>query len=166
MSLFNYIDMYARVLQQEMEKEENMTIKIKYFYGLEDMEVEWNEVGDWIDLRAGETVELKKGEFKLIPLGVAMQLPVGYEAIVAPRSSTFKKWGVLQTNGIGIIDNSYCGDDDEWKFPALAVRDTIIHKGDRICQFRIQRKQPMFGFNRVERLGNENRGGFGSTGTV
>lgn len=166
MSLFNYIDMYARVLQQEMEKGENMTIKIKYFYGLEDMEVEWNEVGDWIDLRAGETVELKKGEFKLIPLGVAMQLPVGYEAIVAPRSSTFKKWGVLQTNGIGIIDNSYCGDDDEWKFPALAVRDTIIHKGDRICQFRIQRKQPMFGFNRVERLDNENRGGFGSTGTV
>lgn len=120
---------------------------------------------DWIDLRAAETVAMEAGEFKLINLGVAMQLPAGYEAIVAPRSSTFKNFGVLQTNSIGVIDESYCGDDDWWRFPALAVRKTVIHKGDRICQFRIIRHQPAISFSKVEHLTAENRGGFGSTGT-
>jgi len=122
-------------------------------------------LGDWIDLRAAEDVTMKRGEFKLIRLGVAMKLPPGYEAHIVPRSSTFKNFGVLQTNSMGIIDNSYCGNDDEWMFPALAIRDTEIHKGDRICQFRIMKRQPEFDFYEVDFLEGENRGGFGSTGT-
>lgn len=121
--------------------------------------------GDWIDLRAAETVEMKAGDFRTISLGISMELPEGYEAHVAPRSSTFKKWGILLVNGLGIIDNSYSGDDDIWGFPALAMRDTIIEKGDRIAQFRIVEKQPKIQFVPVESLGNENRGGFGSTGS-
>lgn len=120
---------------------------------------------DWIDLRAAETVQLEVGELQLINLGVAMQLPTGYEAIVAPRSSTLKNFGVLMANSIGIVDESYCGDEDWWRFPALAVRDTVIHKGDRICQFRIIKHQPKIFFNKVDHLASENRGGFGSTGT-
>lgn len=120
--------------------------------------------GDWIDLRAAETVEMKAGEFRIISLGISMELPEGFEAHIAPRSSTFKKWGVLQPNGIGIIDNSYCGDNDIWGFPALAMRDTVIYKGDRICQFRLVDKQPHVRFIEVESLNNKNRGGFGSTG--
>lgn len=120
---------------------------------------------DWIDLRAAETVKLEAGELQLINLGVAMQLPTGYEAIVAPRSSTLKNFGVLMANSIGIVDESYCGDEDWWRFPALAVRDTVIHKGDRICQFRIIKHQPKISFNKVDHLASENRGGFGSTGT-
>lgn len=120
---------------------------------------------DWIDLRAAETVKLEVGELQLINLGVAMQLPPGYEAIVAPRSSTLKNFGVLMANSIGIVDESYCGDEDWWRFPALAVRDTVIHKGDRICQFRIIKHQPKISFNEVDHLASENRGGFGSTGT-
>lgn len=120
--------------------------------------------GDWIDLRSAETVSLKAGEDKLIPLGVSMELPDGYEAHVLPRSSTFRKWGILLVNGMGIIDNSYCGDDDIWGFHALAMRDTTVEKGDRIAQFRIMEKQPEFEFDPVEALGNKNRGGFGSTG--
>lgn len=120
---------------------------------------------DWIDLRAAETVHLEVGELQLINLGVAMQLPTGYEAIVAPRSSTLKNFGVLMANSIGIVDESYCGDEDWWRFPALAVRDTVIHKGDRICQFRIIKHQPKISFNKVDHLASENRGGFGSTGT-
>ena len=143
-----------------------MNIKIKYFG--EDADrigyVE-GEKSDWIDLRAAEDVVLKQFEFKLIPLGVAMQLPPGYEAHLVPRSSTYKKWGILQTNHMGVVDNSYCGDNDQWYFPALAMRDTEIHAGDRICQFRIFEKQPPLTFVEVERLGNKDRGGFGSTGT-
>ena len=120
--------------------------------------------GDWTDLRAAATVELKAGEFKLIPLGVAMQLPTGYEAHVAPRSSTFKNFGVIQTNSIGIIDNSYNGDNDQWFFPAFALRDTVINVNDRICQFRIVENQPALTFETVEVLGNDDRGGHGSTG--
>lgn len=120
--------------------------------------------GDWIDLRAAETVEMKKGEFKLIPLGIAMQLPVGYEAHVVPRSSTFKNFGILQTNSFGVIDNSYCGDNDQWFFPAYAMRDTVIHKNDRICQFRIVEKQPEVNLICVNSLDNPDRGGHGSTG--
>lgn len=140
------------------------TIKIKYFTDKID-KITKIDKGDWIDLRAAETVELKAGEFKLIPLGIAMQLPKGYEAHVVPRSSTFKNFGIIQTNHCGIIDESYCGDNDQWRFPAYALRDTVINENDRICQFRIMKKQPKIKFNEVESLCNEDRGGFGSTGT-
>ena len=120
---------------------------------------------DWIDLRAAEEVELKAGEFKLIHLGVAMQLPEGYEAHIVPRSSTFKKWGIIQTNHCGIVDNSYCGPNDWWRMPVFALRDTKIEANDRICQFRIQKNQPTLVFNEVEEMEADNRGGFGSTGT-
>lgn len=140
------------------------TIRIKYFD--KDLErIEKLEIGDWIDLRAAEDVELKAGEFKLISLGVAMQLPSGYEAHMVPRSSTFKKWGIIQTNHCAVIDESYCGDGDCWLYPAYALRDTKICKNDRICQFRIIRKQPVINFVEVEELGNKDRGGIGSTGT-
>ena len=119
---------------------------------------------DWIDLRAAEDISLKKGEFKLIPLGIAIALPKGYEAHVVPRSSTFKTWGILQSNSCGIIDESYCGDNDQWMMPVYATRDTEIHINDRICQFRIFEHQKAFTFTEVEHLGNEDRGGFGSTG--
>lgn len=140
------------------------TIKIKYFTDIEH--IEKISQGDWIDLRAAETVSLSKGEFKLISLGVGMILPDEYEAHIVPRSSTFKKFHIIQTNHMGIIDNSYCGEQDEWKFPALAVEDTIINKNDRICQFRIVKKQPEIVFEQVEKLSDTSRGGFGSTGTV
>ena len=120
--------------------------------------------GDWIDLRAAETVELKAGEFKIISLGVSMKLPEGYEAHVVPRSSTYKKWGILQTNHMGVIDNSYSGDNDIWGMPVIAMRDTLINKNDRICQFRIVEKMDELQFEEVEHLGGEDRGGFGSTG--
>ena len=138
------------------------TIKIKYLRGVQ--KIERFNVGDWIDLRAAEEVHLKAGEYKLIPLGVVMELPQGYEALVAPRSSTFKKCGIVMTNSIGIIDESYKGDGDEWHFPAYAVRDTVIHKNERICQFRIMAHQPLIHLKEVETTGNEDRGGFGSTG--
>lgn len=121
---------------------------------------------DWIDLRAAENVKIKAGEFALISLGISMKLPAGYEAHVVPRSSTFKNWGILQTNSMGIIDNSYCGNNDVWKFPALAVRDTEIKVNDRICQFRIVKKQESITFREVDRLEDTDRGGFGSTGTA
>ena len=109
-------------------------------------------------------VELKAGEFKLIHLGVAMQLPEGYEAHVVPRSSTYKNFGIIQTNHCGIIDCSYCGPDDWWYMPVYALRDTVIHKNDRICQFRIMENQPKLMFEQVEKLEGSNRGGIGSTG--
>lgn len=121
-------------------------------------------IGDWIDLRSAEEVELKKGEFRMIRLGVAMKLPNGFEAIMAPRSSTCKNFKIIQANGIGIMDNSYCGNNDEWRMPVIAVEDTIIHKDDRICQFRIQKNQPIIEFEEVDDLGTVDRGGFGSTG--
>lgn len=119
---------------------------------------------DWIDLRAAERVEMKQGDFRIIPLGVSMKLPDGYEAHIVPRSSTFKNWGILQTNSMGIIDNSYSGDNDIWGFPALAMRDTVIEKGDRICQFRIMKKMRDVAFVEAEHLSDTDRGGFGSTG--
>lgn len=140
-----------------------MNIKIKYFTNDID-KIEKIEKGDWIDLRSAEDVELKAGEFKLISLGVAMQLPKGYEAHIVPRSSTFKNFGIIQTNHQAVIDESYCGDNDIWKYPALAMRDTVIHKNDRICQFRIVKKMPKVKFEEVEMLGNKDRGGIGSTG--
>lgn len=140
-----------------------MNIKIKYLdEGID--KVALISKGDWIDLRAAETVELKAGEYKLIPLGVAMELPAGYEGWVAPRSSTFKNFGIIQTNSIGIIDNSYCGDNDQWHFPAFALRDTEIPKNSRICQFRIMENQPQIQFVTVDVLGNPDRNGIGSTG--
>lgn len=137
-------------------------IKIKYFADIE--KIEKISKGDFIDLRAAEEVELKAGEFKLISLGVAMRLPKGYEAHVVPRSSTFKTWGIVQTNSVGIIDESYQGDNDIWKMPVYATRDTIIHKNDRICQFRIVEHQPTIKFEEVDKLEKNDRGGFGSTG--
>jgi dUTP pyrophosphatase len=139
-------------------------IRIKYLRDI--LPLEQLAVGNWIDLRAAEDVTIKAGEYKAIPLGVAMELPPGYEAIVAPRSSTFKKYGVLLVNGIGVIDESYKGDGDEWNFLALAMRDTVINKNERICQFRIIEHQPDIVFSTVETLGNANRGGIGSTGSV
>ena len=121
--------------------------------------------GDWVDLRAAERVEMSAGDVRLISLGVSMKLPDGYEAHVVPRSSTFKRWGILQTNSMGVIDNSYCGENDIWRFPALAMRDTVIEKGDRICQFRIVKKMAPVDFVEVEQMDGADRGGFGSTGT-
>ena len=141
-----------------------MKIKIKY---LNDTikKIQKIEKGDWIDLRSAEDVELKKGEHKLIHLGVAMELPKGYEAHVVPRSSTFKKWGIIQTNHMGIIDETYKGDDDWWFMSVYATRDVKIEKNDRICQFRIEKKMPKVKFETVKVLGNKNRGGHGSTGS-
>ena len=121
-------------------------------------------LGDWIDLKAGKTVHIKRGEYVNIPLGVAMKLPKGYEAHVLPRSSTFRKYHVLMANSIGIIDNSYCGRNDEWCFPAYAVEDTVIARGDRIAQFRIVRNQPEIELIEVEDLKDNDRNGFGSSG--
>lgn len=119
---------------------------------------------DWIDLRAAENITIKKGEFKLINLGIAMQLPKGYEAHIVPRSSTYKNFGIIQANHMGVIDESYCGDNDCWFFPAIAVRDTEIHVNDRICQFRIMEHQPTIEFEETDALTGKDRGGFGSSG--
>ena len=157
-----------------------MKIRIKYFEGAKKLEK--IAQGDWIDVYANEDVFIPKGEMRLIPLGIAMELPKRYEAHLAPRSSTFKRWGIIQTNHIGIIDNSYSGDNDEWKYPAFClesrdileteengftkvVSGTWIRKGDKIAQFRIMRTQPKIKFEEVEVLGNEDRGSFGSTGS-
>ena len=140
------------------------TIKIKYFNDKLEKLAYIDGKSDWIDLRAAEDVDLKQGEFKLIPLGVAMQLPKGYEAHIVPRSSTFKNFGIIQTNSIGVIDETYCGNDDVYRYPVYAVRDTQIHVNDRICQFRIQKHQPKIVFDEVENLDGPARGGFGSTG--
>ena len=140
------------------------TIKIKYLRDIQ--KIVKISVGDWIDLRCAEDITMKAGDFRMIPLGVAMELPRGYEAIVAPRSSTFKKYGVILANSIGIIDESYKGDNDEWNFLAYAVRDTVIQKNERICQFRILPHQPFIQLREVESLGNPDRGGIGSTGNV
>ncbi len=140
------------------------TIKIKYFSDdLEELRY-IDGKSDWIDLRASEEVSLAAGEFRLIPLGVAMELPAGYEAHIVPRSSTFKNYGILQTNSMGVVDGSYCGDNDMWRMPVYATRDVTIEKNARICQFRIVRNQPQLDFVRVEKLEGADRGGFGSTG--
>lgn len=142
-----------------MEKE----IKIKYFD--KDIEkIKTIDKGDWVDLRSAIDIDLKQGEFKLIPLGIGMILPSGYEAHIVPRSSTFKNFGVIQTNHQAVIDESYCGDNDQWLYPIYALRDTHICKNDRICQFRIVEKQPRLSFVEVQKLNEEDRGGFGSTG--
>lgn len=140
-----------------------LPLKIKYF----DKNIEKlkkTEKGDWIDLRSAIDISLKKGDFALIPLGVGMVLPDGYEAHVVPRSSTFKNWKIIQTNSVGIIDNSYSGENDQWMMPVYAVEDTKIKKNDRICQFRILEKMPVLEIQEVEHLNDVSRGGFGSTG--
>lgn len=139
-------------------------IKIKYF-DESIPKIEKIAIGDWIDLRVAEEVFMESGDFKLLPLNVAMELPESYEAIVAPRSSTYKNFHIIAANSIGVIDNSYCGDNDQWLFPAIALEDTLIPKGSRICQFRIQRIQPAIEFVEVDHLDGKNRGGFGTTGT-
>lgn len=139
-------------------------IRIKYFSDEIEKLDYIDGKSDWIDLRASEDVELKQGEFKLVPLGVAMELPKGYEAHIVPRSSTYKNFGVIQANHCGIVDGSYCGDNDMWRMPVIAMRDTVIHINDRICQFRIMKNQPAIEFETVEHLEGPDRGGFGSTG--
>ena len=139
-------------------------IKVKYFVdGIDELCAVAGK-SDWIDLHAAEEVTLKAGEFRLIPLGVAMALPEGYEAHIVPRSSTFKNYGILQTNSMGVVDCSYCGDNDQWRMPVYATRDVTIEKNARICQFRSMKNQPPLVFTRVERLEGPDRGGFGSTG--
>ena len=140
------------------------TIKIRYLSEKIEKLRYIDGKSDWIDLRAAERVELKAGEFRLIPLGIAMQLPKGYEAHIVPRSSTFKNYGIIQTNHCGIVDESYCGNNDQWFMPAFALRDTVIEVNDRICQFRIFEHQPALSFAEVTELENEDRGGHGSTG--
>ena len=139
-------------------------LKVKYFTdGLSPLTYVAGK-SDWIDLQAAEDVRLRAGEFRLIPLGVAIALPRGYEALLAPRSSTFKNYGILQTNSLGVIDESYCGEEDQWRMPVFATRDTLIPKGARICQFRIVAHQPPLSFQVVEQMEGPSRGGFGSTG--
>ena len=149
-----------------------MKIKIKYFDNAKELNM--IEKGNWCDLYANKDMFIPEGEKMMIPLGIAMQLPEGYEAHVVPRSSTFKTWGIIQTNHIGIIDNSYCGDNDQWFYPAYCLEPknfidnqygTLIRKGDKIAQFRIIEVQPKLEFEKVELLGNKDRGGFGSTGS-
>lgn len=150
--------------EQEIVNMESVKVQIKYFSN-RILKLDKIEKGDWIDLRVAEDVTLKKGEFKLIHLGVGMKLPEGYEAHIVPRSSTFKNFGIIQTNHMGVIDNSYCGNEDEWLCPVYALRDTEIHLNDRICQFRIMENQPKIIFDVVENLCDDDRNGFGSTGT-
>lgn len=140
-----------------------MKIKIKYHNDIIE-KVAPVQHGDWIDLRATESVSMEPGEFKIISLGVSMKIPDGYEAHLAPRSSTFAKWGIIQANSVGVIDNSYCGENDVWGFPAIAMRHTDIHAGDRICQFRIVKKMEPVEFTTVDHMEDADRGGFGSTG--
>lgn len=139
-------------------------IKIKYFTDKIEKLAYIDGKSDWIDLRASEEVTLKQGEFALVPLGVAMELPKGYEAHIVPRSSTYKNFGVIQANHCGVVDRSYCGDNDMWRMPVIAMRDTQIHVNDRICQFRIMKNQPEILFEEVEHLEGKDRGGFGTTG--
>lgn len=143
---------------------EQLVLKIKYHSSEIEKLAYIAGKSDWIDLRSAENVTLKKGEFHLISLGVSIQLPKGYEAVIVPRSSTYKNFGIIQTNHMGVVDESYCGDNDLWMMPVLAMRDTKIHVNDRICQFRIQKHQPRLVFEEAEKLGNPDRGGIGSTG--
>lgn len=140
-------------------------IRIKYLKEITPLEY-IEDKSDWIDLRSAEDIYLKKGDFALIPLGVAMEIPEGYEAHIAPRSSTFKKLGLIQTNSVGVIDNTFCGNTDEWKMPVYATKDTHIKFNQRICQFRIFKNQPRINFKVVDDLENESRGGFGTTGEI
>lgn len=144
--------------------EQKKTIRIKYLTDKIERLAYIGGKSDWIDLRAAEEITMKAGDFRLIPLGIAMELPKGYEAHVVPRSSTFKNFGIIQTNSMGVIDETYCGDNDQWFMPAYALRDTQININDRICQFRIMEHQPRLFFEETDALSHPDRGGFGSTG--
>ena len=139
-----------------------LEIKIKYHADID--RIEKIPMGDWIDLRTAEDIRLERWESAQISLGVSMKLPYGFEAHILPRSSTFKRYGLLLTNGMGIIDNSYSGTNDVWHFPAFATRMVFIPRNTRICQFRIVPVQPIVSFTEVEALDKVDRGGFGSTG--
>lgn len=143
---------------------EKQTLQIRYLSDEIEKLCYVEGKSDWIDLRSAEDISLKAGDWHLLKLGIAVKLPDGFEAHVVPRSSTFKNFGLIQTNHMGVIDCSYCGDNDEWMWPCLATRDTEIHKNDRVCQFRIMKNQPMLEFEEVEHLSGKDRGGFGSTG--
>ncbi len=138
-------------------------IKIKYFNSNLERPSKISK-GDWIDLRAAEDVVLYEGQYYTIPLGIAIELPEGYEAHIVPRGSTFKNFGIIQTNHCGVVDESYKGDNDRWFMPVYALKDCRINFNDRICQFRIIEKMPEIEFVEVESLENEDRGGHGSTG--
>ena len=168
---------YTMCCELELLPVDKKTIRIKYFEGAKKLEK--ISKGDWIDLYANKDMFIPEGERAMIPLGVAMELPEGYEAHLAPRSSTFKTWGIIQTNSVGVVDHSFMGDNDQWHMPVYClmsksgmrdtdgriVRGTWIHKGDKIAQFRIMEIQPEISFEEVEHLGNADRNGFGSTGT-
>lgn len=144
--------------------EKHATIRIRYHSDAIDRLCYIGGKSDWIDLRAAEDVVLKKGDFRLIDLGISVMLPKGYEMLIVARSSTFKKYGLIQTNALGVVDESYCGDNDRIMLPVYATRDTEVHVNDRICQFRIIEHQPHIDFQETDCLGNADRGGFGSTG--
>lgn len=165
---------YTMCRELEVIPTDKKTIRIKYFDDAKKLEK--ISKGDWIDLYANKDMFIPEGERAMIPLGIAMELPEGYEAHLAPRSSTFKTWGIIQTNHVGVIDHSFCGDNDQWHMPVYCLvgkdrmwlterKGTFIHKGDKIAQFRIMEIQPEIEFEEVDHLGNESRGGFGSTGT-
>ncbi len=142
-----------------------MEIKIRYISkDIDKLTYIGEGISDWIDLRVSEDVEMKAGEYRLIPLGVAIELPRGYEAHVVMRSSAYKNFGIIQTNAMGVIDESYCGDNDQWYLPVLAMRDTVIKKNERVCQFRIIEHQPAITFVECDHLSGADRGGFGTTG--
>ena len=153
-------DKYVNMVQ--LTNTNNAVVSIRYLPGAPHLEL--NEKGDWVDLYTYEDFSLGPDEFYLVNLGVAMKLPDGFEAHVAPRSSTFKRWGILQANSVGIIDNSYCGDTDIWMMPIYTTRAISVPKGTRLCQFRLVRKQPNIVFHEVDTLNSKSRGGFGSTG--
>ena len=174
--IMDSLPMFREIKVEEKDKSdmntEEKVIKIKYHTDIEKL-CNIDGKSDWIDLRVAEDTFIPLKEFKLVSLGVSMKLPDGYEAHIVPRSSTFKNFGIIETNSMGVIDNSYCGDDDIWKFPAYCLvakdtvngkRGTLLHKNDRICQFRIMKKQPNIVFDEVKKLEDKNRGGFGSTG--
>ena len=142
-----------------------LEIKIKYHYP-DLAKLKQISIGNWIDLRAAETIHLEQGENSLISLGISMKLPDGYEAHIVPRSSTFNVFGIIQANHMGVVDSSYAGNDDIWRFWAIAMRSTWIHFNDRICQFRIMEVQPQITFTEVETMTDISRGGFGSTGKI
>lgn len=172
MSLYNFFNFFSIISNNNEDNifnnnndDEKEKIKIKYFDNeIDKIEYIEGDKSNWIDLRSAETIHLKKGEFHLVPLGVGMKLPDGYEAHVVPRSSTYKNFKVIQTNHMGIIDNSFSGESDQWMMPVIAIEDTTINKNDRICQFRINEIQPDIEFEEVEHLDDVSRGGFGSTG--
>ena len=137
-------------------------LNIKVRFTKEPYELERH--GAWIDLRAVEDYEYKAGDALMIDLGVNIKFPEGNEGLLVVRSSTFKKYGIIQTNAIGIIEDNYCGNDDIWMLPVYALRDGKIKKGDRVCQFRVHKVMDDVNFTIVDDMGVPNRGGLGSTG--